>query len=463
MKLGNEPLLIRIFVTFAFLIRITMKRYSLSFNILIILFFLSGTVGGQIINAGSPAADSGLITFRVDMSQWAAEGRFHPSTDSLDMSGTMNNWNGSVLLQKVDTTLVYQIVLKLNAATVQEFRFRINRDTNNAELTSHMYRVPNDTTSVTFMYNDYDTTTVPITFRCHMLYQISSFRFNPLPQHDYLDVGGTFNGNGAYDLLFDRANDSIYELTLNLPRILISSVTPLAFKFRMNGDWTTSEFQTSGNYRTYFLQDTTGGVRNLVDVWYDDINPAIPACPIASNVYIQGKYAAGQILSGAYSYEDYNLRPEGNSLYRWYIADSTTQVSLTPIGDSTINYVVDSLNAGKYIAFEVTPVASGTGDSLTGKPVMVWTGMIGGVGISHPETDPVHLYPNPATTEVILDGLGNIRQIEIYNFAGMKTGSFPAGNATKIIYQVQGLSSGIYFLKFFRNDGRFTTRKLVKY
>ena len=440
-----------------------MKRFSLFFCSLIFSCFLSGIANGQKAVAGDPAADTGLITFRVDMSQWVARGLFHPLTDSLDMPGTMNNWVGSVLLQKVDTTLVYQIALKLSAATVQEFRFRINRDTNNAELISHMYRVPDDTTSVTYMYNDYDTATVPMTFQCHMLYEIRAYHFNPLPQHDYLDVGGTFNGNGAYDLLFDREQDSVYQLTINLSKTLISTVTPLAFKFRINGNWNTSEFQSSANYRTYFLRDTVGGVKNLVDVWYDDIDPAIPAAPFVSNVYIQGKYAAKQTLTGAYSYEDHNLRPEGNSLYRWFIADSTTQASLIPIGDSTINYVVDSLNAGKYIAFEVTPVASGTGDSLTGKPVMVWTSRIGAVGIGNLESDPVRIYPNPASTEVILVGLGNIRQIEIFSLTGIQIGSIIPGNATRIIYQIQELGRGIYFLKFCRLDGTFTTRKLVKY
>jgi hypothetical protein len=85
------------------------------------------------------------------------------------------------------------------------------------------------------------------------------------------------------------------------------------------------------------------------------------------------------------------------------------------------------------------------------------------VGIGNLESDPVHIYPNPASTEVILDGLGNIRQIEIFSLTGIKIGSIIPGNATRIIYQVQELGSGIYFLKFCRLDGTLTTRKLVKY
>jgi len=236
-----------------------MKQFSFFFYCLLFSFVLSWTANGQNVVTGSPIADSGLITFQVDMSQWAARGFFNPSTDIIDMPGTMNNWTGSALLQKIDTTLVYQIVLKLNAATVQEFRFRINRDTNKAELNSHMYRVPLDTTTVKYIYSDYDTTTVPVTFKCHMFYQIKAGHFNPFPQHDYLDVAGTFNNNGAYDLLFDRGHDSIYEVTLNLPKTLISPAIPILFKFRINGNWNTSELPNGGPFRSYFLQDTTGG------------------------------------------------------------------------------------------------------------------------------------------------------------------------------------------------------------
>jgi hypothetical protein len=438
-----------------------MKQFLFFFYCLLFSLLIPWNATGQKVVTGSPVADSGLITFQVDMSQWAARGLFQPFTDSIDMPGTMNNWTGSVLLQKMDTTLVYQIVLKLYAAAVQEFRFRINRDTNNAELISHLYRVPLDTTTAKYMYSDYDTSTVPITFKCHMSYQIKAGHFNAFPQHDYLDVAGTFNNAGNYDLLYDRGHDSIYQVTLNLPKTLISPAIPILFKFRINGNWNTSEFQDGGPFRSFFLKDTTGGIQNLVDVWYNNINPAIPAPPVAFNVFIQGNYYAKQTLTGSYSYEDYNLLPEGNSLYRWYSADSITQVNLVPIGDSTINYVVDSLNTGKYIAFEVTPVASGTGDSLIGKPVKVWTGKIGGVGINNLEMNRVHFYPNPVSGQITFDHLGSTAWIEVYSIFGQKVAVLETLNLNQVSLDVSGFSKGIYLLKFCRVDG-FSTSKFIK-
>ncbi len=476
----EKPVLTPFFFIFAFLNFMIMKRFYYSFFILACSLLLPAIVlsqtrekssvrtpdfsSGSIIKGiNAPhVPDSGRILFQVDLSQWAAKGEFNPATDSIDMPGTFNNWAGSATLEKVDATLVYQIALSIESSTVQEFKFRINRDTNDAELISHMYRVPNDTTTVKYMYNDYDTTTVPITFMCHMFYQIKALHFNPLPLHDYLDVAGTFNGLGAYDLLFDRGHDSIYQVTLNLPKTLISPVTPILFKFRINGNWNTSEYLNGGPFRSYFLKDTTGGFQNLVDVWYDNKNPAIPAPPVAYNVFIQGIYAAKQVLTGSYSYEDYNLLPEGTSLYRWYLADSTTQVNLVPVGDSTINYVVDSLNAGKYIAFEVTPVASGTGDSLIGKPVRAWTGKIGGVGIGNLTGKKPGFYPNPVTSLITFTHLDNIQQIEIYSVPGQKVGTLETRTPGRITFDASNLGRGIYIIKFSKSDHTFTTVKFIK-
>lgn len=438
-------------------------KQSVWFICLLATIFYTMAVSAQNPAKLSPVSDTGLITFQVDMSQWAAKGHFHPSTDSIDMPGTMNNWAGSALLQKVDSSLIYQITLKLTTTTVQEFRFRINRDTNNAEVNSHFYRVPNDTTQVKYFYNNYDTTTVPITFKCHMYYQIRAGHFNPYPGHDYLDVAGNFNNQGAYDLLFDTGHDSIYQVTLNLSKSLISPSIPLLFKFRINGNWNTSEFPEGGPFRSYFLKDTTGGVQNIIDVWYDNKNPAVPAPPVATNVYIQGNYYAGQILTGSYSYEDFNLLPEGASLYHWYRADSTTQVNLVAIGDSTINYQIDTVNnKGKYIAFEVTPVASGTGDSLVGKTVRAWTGKIGGVGFANLEMSDVHFYPNPANEQVTFDLKGNTTRIEIYNLFGQKVSILETTGQGHANLNVSGFPDGIYLLKFSGPGDHYSTSKFIK-
>jgi hypothetical protein len=444
-----------------------MKLFSF-FYCLIFCLFLSITAASQNSISGIPITDSGQILFQVDLSQWAAKGRFNPATDSIDMPGTFNNWAGSATLQKVDTTLVYQITLSLDSLTVQEFRFRINRDTNHMEFPNGMnrrFRVPGHSMIVKYMYNDFDTTTVPMTFKCHMYYQIKAHHFDPRPLKDYLDMAGSMNNWGAYDVLFDINHDSIYHLTLNIPRILISQVVPLEFKFRINGDPTTSEFPNGGPFRSYFLHDTTGGFQNVVDVWYENENPGILTPPWAYNLYIQGEYFVGQTLTGSYIYEDVNFKPEGNSIYKWYRADSLTQVNpeLISNSDSTINYVLDSIaDLHKYIAFEVTPVAQGTGDSLIGKPVRTWTGLIGGVGIGELSGIKPGIYPNPVKTQITFTNMDNIKQIEIFSILGQSVGVLETRNPGKMTYDASSLGKGIYFVKFSQQDHTFTTVKFIK-
>jgi hypothetical protein len=403
------------------------------------------------------------------MSQWAAKGKFNPLTDSIDMPGTFNSWAGSALLHKKDS-LIYEITLTLDSLTVQQFRFRIDRDSSNMEFPGgapRMFRVPGHPLTVRYHYNDFDTTTVPITFRCNMYYQIKTFHFDPQPYKDYLDVAGSFNNWGAHDVLFDSpvdsTRDSIYTITLHLPRTLISPYTPLAFKFRINGNPNTMELPGEP-FRTYFLNDTTGGFQNLVYVWYNNQNPNVLAAPRAYNLYIEGDYYAKQILTGSYLYEDQDLRPEGKSIYKWYRADSITQ--LNPellINDTTINHVVDSImDFHKFLAFEVTPVAQGAGDSLVGKPVRTWTGLIGGVGISELNNPKPGIYPNPVNSLITFTNMDNIRLIEIFSLTGQELLSIEVQTSGRQTYNLSGLDGGIYFVKFTRADKTFSSAKFIK-
>jgi hypothetical protein len=437
---------------------------------LVFSLFLSGPATCHNFIPKAPVTDSSLILFQVDLSQWAALGRFDPATDSLDMPGTFNGWAGSATLQKVGSSLIYEISLNLDSLTVQQFRFRINRNPARMEFTSgknRLFRVPGHAMTVKYIYNDFDTTAVPMTFKCHMYYQIKAGHFNPKPYGDYLDIAGSMNNWGAYDLLFDNPvdsiRDSIYRTTLNFPRSLISDGTPLAFKFRINGNWNTSEFPNGGPFRTYFLKDTAGGVQNVVDVWYNDQNPAILAPPWAYNLYIQGDYYAGQTLTGSYTYEDVNLSPEGASVYKWYRADSLNQVDPElRTADTTVNYVLDSTDYHKYLAFEVTPVAHGTGDSLIGKPVRTWTGLIGGVGIGELYGWKPGIYPNPVTRQVTFTNMEDIRLIEIYSMAGQKILAMETRGSGNITYDASNLERGLYFVKFSKRDGFFSTVKFIK-
>lgn len=79
--------------------------------------------------AAPASAQSRSITFRVDVSYQAAQGRFDPATESVDVAGTFNGWGGSPLtpLADPDGDLVYEVTRAgFSVGQTIEFKFRFN-------------------------------------------------------------------------------------------------------------------------------------------------------------------------------------------------------------------------------------------------------------------------------------------------------------------------------------------------
>ena len=89
------------------------------------------------------------------------------------------------------------------------------------------------------------------------------------------------------------------------------------------------------------------------------------AAPTATSVNIDdvngGNTAVGKLLQGSYVYSDAESDPEGESTFRW-LADDVAIANAT-----TTSYTPVTIDIGKTITFEVTPVASS--GVLTGAPV----------------------------------------------------------------------------------------------
>jgi hypothetical protein len=89
------------------------------------------------------------------------------------------------------------------------------------------------------------------------------------------------------------------------------------------------------------------------------------AAPVASNVRITGTTKVGLILTGGYDYSDINGDMEGTSMFQWYRSDNTSGTGKAAIAGATgLTYTLKEMDLGKYISFEVTPIAQ-TG-SITG-------------------------------------------------------------------------------------------------
>ncbi len=100
-----------------------------------------------------------------------------------------------------------------------------------------------------------------------------------------------------------------------------------------------------------------------------------PACgpivaadaPYATNVNITGTLAVGAPLTGNYDYNDAVPDPEGVTTFKWYRGDTETGAYSEIESANLITYDLKEEDKGKYIIFEVTPVA--TAGTLIGAPV----------------------------------------------------------------------------------------------
>lgn len=90
--------------------------------------------------------------------------------------------------------------------------------------------------------------------------------------------------------------------------------------------------------------------------------------PLAQNVKVSGTAKVGQTLTAGYAYFDYEGDSQGASEFKWYRADDAVGTNKAVISGANSNtYTLVSEDVGKYISFEVTPVAS-TG-SVKGAPI----------------------------------------------------------------------------------------------
>jgi hypothetical protein len=431
--------------------KINLQKYFRTIATFILPLFAATLAMTQNVNPSI----TDTVTFRVDMKYMAANGTFHPGTDTLDMIGTMNDWQGSPVMERVDTTLVYKTTYALYAGATYQYKFRINHDSAKIEIlppdtANRWFRCPDTTWTVTSFFNNYNPATVAMTFNCDMYYQIRAAHF--VPSVDWLDVAGNFNNNDGYDVLFEKSTDSIYSVTIYFDTTMIGDT--LKFKFRMNGSWETAELQGDSS-RTYKL----GPANNEFTCWFNNIDPNVPSLPFVYDLGIQGTLALDQTLTGIYTYEDYNLKPEGKTRYQWYRADSTGG-AITPIDTATfINYTVDSASRGKFLVFEVTPL---TTDSTVGLPVRVFsTSRIWGVGIEQKDRINAKIYPNPVKELLYIETDAVQETIVIMNAAGQVVKRASGKNHKTSILNLSGLAPGVYYLQIECTGRRFLVKSIV--
>jgi hypothetical protein len=91
-------------------------------------------------------------------------------------------------------------------------------------------------------------TQAPATFNVDMTKHIASGEFKP--GTDFVDVAGSFNNWSGSAHMADPEADGIYTITLD--GMTVNSV--IEYKYRINGDWNTSEYPNGGANRKYTVR-----------------------------------------------------------------------------------------------------------------------------------------------------------------------------------------------------------------
>lgn len=87
--------------------------------------------------------------------------------------------------------------------------------------------------------------------------------------------------------------------------------------------------------------------------------PVVQTPPTASAVTVSGTAKVGEALTGSYAYSDEESDLEGVSTFKWYRATDNSGTGKTEIaGANAKAYTLQAADLGKYISFEVTPVAA---------------------------------------------------------------------------------------------------------
>ncbi len=192
-----------------------------------------------------------------------------------------------------------------------------------------------------------------------------------------LTVGSTVSGN----YIIQGSPDNIL---YNWYEVLASDTTGIG-----TGTQTLTIPASSLNKRLLF-KVTLIVSGTVADSAYSPLSPVVTANqpPVATNVSVSGDLNVNDYLLGDYSYSDPEGDPEGNSVYEWRVSSSATGIPYTVTGTNSRTYKISLADAGKYLFFNVTPIAQ--------------TGTSGGTSVTSATIGPVN--SAPYATSVTITG-----------------------------------------------------------
>jgi len=76
--------------------------------------------------------------------------------------------------------------------------------------------------------------------------------------------------------------------------------------------------------------------------------------------------------------------------------------------------------------------------------------------------DITYVLNNPVTNELILEGIGNVTQISLYNIKGKLLKQYSPTNQNRYIIPVSDLTNGVYLVRFINKHGTIDVQKIIK-
>lgn len=169
--------------------------------------------------------------------------------------------------------------------------------------------------------------------------------------NEYISAMIVDNGSVAYYgriKSLPNTSDASGTVTINIPAgVTLDADTQLkVFNEQFNGDRSAADASRMA-YTDYASELKT-------------VTAPVPCniAPTASAVSVTGTPEVGKMLAGSYTYGDADGDIERTSIFQWYRADNASGLNKTVIpGANAKTYALTSADEGKYISFEVTPVA----------------------------------------------------------------------------------------------------------
>lgn len=412
-------------------------------------------------------ATSPSVKLNVDMTYQSSLGNFSAADgDFVTVQGDLNN--GGQPMLDVDGDGIYSWTFNdLVEAQNYTYKFSIN---GNAATSEAAFRniAPNlGLNEATHWYNDQSPTSLKM--YVDMSAQIADGSF--VPGTNTLDAAGSFNGWQGGTMLTDDDSNGIYEGSSGA-----TAGETVEYKYRINGNWDSSEFPAGGANRKWTVAAGLNELReayNTISYIRVDMTPALTeVTDSAGNIIATAFNPATEFIDcgGNFNYPQWSGSPALTRLYpdNPALLVYELEVRNMPIGYTGEFKVRRNANwdtnefPGPQPNRQISPVAGantfcitwgveGLGDCLL-SPYNAVTTL---------EKAGIRFYPNPATDIVRLEVPQNVQNITVRNLMGQVVSSLNQPNTISTLYTNQW-TAGMYIVSFYGSNGLIGTAKLVK-